>query len=227
MAQFAHDNPDAGLGIKFFMKPVEHPAKSKAAGRPIFEDREFVSIIFPGDNKREHVAPAHEMHFSSHHRRQMTYAERFQPIYDAWKATGAEAGGGTPLSAVTFLTPARVEELRAARVLTVEQLAGLPDVTIKRLGMGARDLVEQAQAYLKAAEGVSQVAAMQTQIDELKQMLAATRVAPPTDPFADMERDDLFNMATDAGLNPRANASRDSLVEMLNEAAKKKAREAA
>ncbi|MCU0905633.1 MAG: hypothetical protein MUE83_17460, partial [Tabrizicola sp.] len=63
------NDPDLTLGVEFFMKPVENKAKSKEAGRPIFEDREMVRIAFPGDSKREHVAPAHEMHYVSHHRR--------------------------------------------------------------------------------------------------------------------------------------------------------------
>lgn len=225
MAQFAQDNPDAGLGVKFFMKPVQHMAKSKEAGRPIFEDREYVSIIFPGDRTREHVAPAHEMHYVSHEKRQMTYAERFAPIYQAWKSDGMEGGVGTPLSAATFLTPAKLEEMKSQRIHTVEQLAALPDSAIRKLGMGARELVEQAQAYIKAAQGTSEVAALQAQIEELKAMLSATRVGPPQDapdPFEGLERDDLFNMASDAGLSPRSNASRESLVQMLTEAAKKK-----
>lgn len=217
------NDPDLTLGVEFFMKPVELPAQSKAAGRPIFEDQEFVRIAFPGDNKREHVAPAHEMHFVSHHRRQMTYAERFAASYKAFKDANGEYVAGTPLNQLPFLTEARRAEFRGAGIKTAEQLAGLSDVTIKKLGMGVREFVTQAQAFLKAAEGVSQVAAMQAQIDELKALLAApAKLAETSDPFDGMTRDDLFNMAADAGLEPRANASVDSLKAMLLDAAKKK-----
>lgn len=219
------NDPDLTLGVEFFMKPVENKAKSKAAGRPIFEDREMVRIAFPGDNKREHVAPAHEMHYVSHQRRQMTYADRFADRYRLFKDTNAEQIVGTPISQLPFLTEARRAELKAAGIKTAEQLAGLPDVTIKKMGMGTRDFVNQAQAFLKSASGTSQVAAMQTQIDELKALLE-NRTAPTAraeaDPFEDLSRDDLFNMATDAGLEPRANASVDSLKSLLLDAAKKK-----
>lgn len=221
------NDPDLTLGVEFFMKPVENPAKSKEAGRPIFEDREMVRIAFPGDNKREHVAPAHEVHYHSAARRQMTYAERFAETYRRFKEDNADQIVGTPLDQLPFLTAARRAEFRAAGIKTAEQLAGLPDVTIKKMGMGVREHVGQAQAYLKAAEGTSQVAAMQAQIDELKALLAGKsgpqhEPATAGDPFLGMERDDLFNMATDAGLEPRANASMDSLKAMLLEAAKKK-----
>jgi hypothetical protein len=216
------NDPDLTLGVEFFMKPVELKAKSKEAGRPIFEDREMVRIAFPGDSKREHVAPAHEMHYVSHHRRQMTYAERFADRYRLFKDENSEQIVGTPISQLPFLTEARRAEFKAAGIKTAEQLAGLPDVTIKRMGMGTRDFVTQAQAFLKTAEGTSQVAAMQAQIDELKALLAGKKPEPAADPFAGMERDDLFNMATDAGLEPRANASVESLKAMLLDAAKKK-----
>ena len=218
------NDPDLTLGVEFFTKPVEMVAKSKEAGRPIFEDRERVRIAFPGDNKREHVAPADEMHFVSHHRRQMTYAERFAGAYKAFKDANGEYVSGTPLSQLPFLTESRRAEFKAAGIKTAEQLAGLPDVTIKKLGMGTRDFVTQAQAYLKAAAGTAEITAMQAQIDELKALLSgkAVAAAPAADPFEGMERDDLYNMAVDAGLEPRANASRESLKALLLEAAKKK-----
>jgi hypothetical protein len=217
------NDPDLTLGVEFFMKPVEMPAKSKAAGRPIFEDREMVRIAFPGDSKREHVAPAHEVHYHSGQRCQMTYAERFADSYRRFKDENSDQIVGTPIGQLPFLTEARRAELKVVGIKTAEHLAGLPDVTIKKMGMGIRDLVTQAQAFLKSAEGTSHVAAMQAQIDELKARLAGKTAPSETpDAFAGMERDDLFNMATDAGLEPRANASLDSLKAMLMDAAKKK-----
>lgn len=218
------DNPDAALGIKFEVRAVEHPRKSKEAGRPIFEDREFVSIIFPGDNKRAHTAPAHEMHYVSHRKQQMTYAERFRSIYDAWKATGADQVVGTPLSAAPFVTPSVLEELRHQRIYTVEQLAGLPNAVQGKLGMNARDLVAQANDYLKAAAGTAEVSALRAELEAMRAQMAqmAAPKEAPADPFEGMSRDDLFNIATDAGLEPRANASAQSLREMIAEAAKKK-----
>ncbi len=219
------NDPDLTLGVEFFMKSFELAAETAKAGRPIFEDREMIRIAFPGDNKREHVAPAHEMHYVSAQRRQMTYAERFADSYRAFKANEGEHLVGTPLAQLPFLTEARRAEFRAAGIKTAEQLAGLSDVTIKKLGMGVRDFVNQAKAYMKAADSTSQVAAMQKQIDDLKAQLGRTREGAPLsahDPFDGMERDDLFNMASDAGLKPRADASAADLKALLLDAAKKK-----
>jgi hypothetical protein len=217
------ENPDETLGVKFFIKAMENPRKSKEAGRPIFDDVEMVSIIIPGDTKQERVAPAHEMHFVSHKRQQMTYAERFRTFYEAFRDEREDFIGGTPLDLVTFLTPSQREELTRQKIRTVEQLAGLQDRIINRMGPGWREKVEAAQAYLKRSEGTAEVEALKAQIAELQAMLAPAQ----SDPFDGFDRDDLFNMAQDAGLEPRANASRESLVKMLADAAAKKAKEAA
>lgn len=213
------DNPDLSLGVRFYIEPVENPAKSREAGRPIYDEREFVEIGFPADNKRKLVAPAHEMHYVAHAKRQMTYAERFPDVYRAFKDEVAGFVSGTPLSEVGFLTASKKSELKALNVLTVEQLAGLPDASLRKIGMGAREMMEEAQAFLKRASGSAEVDDLKRQIEELKAQMAPKAAV---DPFEGFERDDLFNMAQDAGLKPRANATRESLAEMLAEAAKKK-----
>lgn len=217
------DNPDMTLAVEFFTEAVEIPKETAKHGRPIFEDREFIRIAFPGDNKRELVAPAHEMHFVSHARKQMTYAERFPANYAAFKDGLAGAAVGTPLSVAPFLTPARQSELKALKITTVEQLAGLPDSILPKLGMGARDLMEKAKAYLAVASETAEVSALRRELAELKAAMSAPKAEPQTGgAFDGFDRDDLFNMATDAGLEPRSNASRDSLIAMLTEAAAKK-----
>lgn len=214
------ENPDNGLGVRFFLKPFENHNKSREAGRPIFDDREMIEIIFPADRKRTVVAPANEMHYVPHHKQQMTYAERFKPIYEQWKTGNAEYVHGTPLSQAAFATPAMIEEMKREKIVTVEQLAGLPDNAVARLGPGWRERRDQAQAFLKSADSTSEIAALRAEIERLK---AGQKVEPTGDQFDGFTDEDLMNMATDAGLEPRANASRKSLVKMLAEKAKEAA----
>lgn len=217
------DNPDLQLGVEFFARAVENQAKSREAGRPIFEDKEFVRIVIPGDRLREIVAPAQDMHFVSHERRQMTYAERFAPAYAAFRDGREVSAVGTPLEEAPFLTPARVAELKAQKITTVEQLAGIADANVSRaLGMGGRDLVEKAKTFIANANGMSEVEALKRQIDDLKAQMIKPSQGDISDQFSDLDRDDLFNMASDAGLAPRANASKASLLELLREAYAKK-----
>lgn len=217
--------PDATLGVEFFLEAVEHPAKSREAGRPICEDREFVRIRFPGDSKRELVAPAHEMHYVSAERRQMTYAERFAPAYEAFKAGITAYQSGTPLSSVGFLTPARRTELQALNIVTVEQLAGLDHRALGRLGMGARALMEEAQRYLAQANDVARTASLEAEVARLRALVEAQAApAQEPDPFDGFGDDDLANMIRDAGQEPPRRGGRAALIRTLREIGEARAR---
>jgi hypothetical protein len=217
------DNPDMQLGVEFFVKAIENPNKTREAGRPIFDDVEMVRIGFPADNKRVLVAPAHEMHYVPHAKQQMTYAQRFAASYAAFKDENEDFVNGTPLTEAPFLTNALREELKTQKVKTVEQLAGLPDVAIRRLGVGWRERVEQAQAFLKTADSVSEIAALRAELAALKAEKAPPAPAPIIDQFAGFDDEDLKNMIRDAGGDvPRGNASRAKLIERLQEIAAQK-----
>lgn len=214
-------NPDMQLGVEFFTKSVELKAKSEEAGRPIHEDREFVRITFPADNKRELVAPAHEMHYVTHLRQQLTYADRFKASYDAFADNKENFIEGTPLTEAPFMTKSKIEELKHFKVRSVEQLAGMPDASMKRMGFGARDLRDRAQAYLAAAQGTSEVESLKARIAELEALqLAPAKTENPFEGFSD---DDLKNMIRDAGGEvPKGNAKRETLVSRLNDIAAEK-----
>lgn len=223
------ENPDMQLAVEFFNKPVEIPRKSKEQGRPIFEDRAYIRIRFPADSKRELVAPAHEMHYVSHAKQQMTYAERFKANYDAWMADhAAEFLEGTPLAEATFLTEAKRAELRALNVKTVEQLAGLPQSSMRKLGMGGQALVQQAQDYLKRAEGVGEIEALKARIAELeageKAKPKAQKVTSQLEGFGD---DELKMMLADAGVEVDGRWGRQRLEQELQALADAKENEAA
>lgn len=216
------ENPDMGLGVRFYVKAVEHPRKSKEAGRPIFTDVEYVHIRFPADNKRELHAPAHEMHFVPHHKRQMTYAERFPEVYKAFREDQAEIVQGTPLSELPALTEAQRAEFKAQKIQTVEQLANLPDPAIKRLGMGARVAVEAAQVYLSKAGELGEIARLKAEIEALKaQSKPAKTTKDIADEFEGMTDDDLRNMLADAGVEADGRWGRKRLVSELQALAAK------
>lgn len=214
------DNPDLSLGVEFFTKAVLNPNKTRDEGRSIFDDVEYVRISFPADQKRELVAPANEMHYVSHAKEQMTYAERFAGSYNAFKEENTDYVSGTPIDELPALTSAKKAELKTLKVRTVEQLAGLPDAAIKKMGMGARDMVEMAQAFLDAASGTAEIADLRRQLAEMKMKVDAPK---PDDEFSDFSDDDLRNMIQDAGGEvPRGNARRETLVNRLQEIAAKK-----
>ncbi len=222
-------NPDTGLAVEFHTHAKENPRKSKEAGRPIYDNVEMVKIIFPGDNKSAHCAPANEMHYVSHHKAQMTYAERFPEHYKVFQAQTEEFLSGTPLQELPSLTAAKRAELIALNVKTVEQLAGLTSSAAKKCGMGTMDLVSSAQSYLETADNQSAVNEFKAKIAELEAQLAQGGQAPveiDTSQFDGMEVDDLKNAIRDAGGDlPKGPANRERLIGIIQEmdAAKKKA----
>lgn len=219
------DNPDLGLGVAFHVEAVQNQRKSKEAGRPIFDNVEHVTITFPGDNKRKLVAPAHEIHYVTHARRQMTYAERFPEVYKAFRDSGEVLVSGTPLSELPALTEAQRAELRAQKIHSIEQLAQLPDSIVKRMGMGARDMREKAEAYLISASGTAEVAELRQRLAEMEKLLSATPAPMPEDgdEFDGLSDDDLRNVLTDAGKEPDGRWGRKRLIEEIRALAEKAA----
>lgn len=230
------ENPDLSLGVEFYSKAVLNPRKTKAEGRPIYDDREYVRIAFPADNKRKLEAPAHEKHYNANAQTQMTYAERFSQVYAAFKEdTDMSAAHGTPLFEMTALTEAKRAELRGMGVKTVEQLAGLPDASMKRLGMGARDLVDSAKAFIDAAKGAAEVQALKDKIAQLESEISNGAQGQISDQPRDFSEelasytdDDIKNMIRDAGGKvPRGTSDRNDLLSIYAKLAEKAEEQAA
>jgi hypothetical protein len=134
------DPADARLWVKFEMRPRLDEAKSNEAGRPIYDEVEWIVIMVPGD--RDTVE------------RPISYQDkqRFSKQYDHWKSTGKEAVSGTPLESWPVITRSQVEELKHFRVRTVEDLANLADSSVQNF-MGLVSLKNKAKAFLEAASG--------------------------------------------------------------------------
>ena len=171
------------LFIEFKPEKVENAAKTKEAGRPIFDDIELCSIQHVGDQKTWFVAPAEERSIyvrdpggSGHY---ATYAECYYEHYRAFKEGQARAQSGTPVEELPFLSAAKRGELKALNIHTAEALAGLEGTPLTKLGMGGREMKNQAQAYLdRAKEGAmdaklaAQNARLQDEIEKMRETLA-------------------------------------------------------
>ena len=71
------------------------------------------------------------------------------------------ARAGTPLSELTFLSQGKRLELKALNIHTAEALASLDGGPLKMLGIGGREMKNQAAAYLAKAAGNADVFARQ------------------------------------------------------------------
>jgi hypothetical protein len=163
---------DDKLYVQFYVKAVMNNFKSAEAGRPIFDEKDFIRIIVPGDRNTvvdTVVSPE--------------YAHRFRSRYEAFKRNQAMPITGTPLSVWPHISVGMVAELAAAHVTTVEQLADLPDNLAQRF-MGINSLREKAKVFLKAAEDGAASSKLQMELEQrdneievMKRQMAEMQVA--------------------------------------------------
>lgn len=219
------------IHVEFLMLAVEDPKASREQGRPIYNEQETVHIRWVGDNKRDFYAPAHEkFQFDRDNGRYITYAERYPDHYKAFKDKTDQSGlNGTPLSELPFLSEAKRAELRALNIYTAENLAALEGGTLQKLGIGGRDLKNQAAAWIdKAAEAATRAAAnaendaLRQQIAEMQAQLASLMDQPaPADgsgsPFASWGDDDIrLWLDENGGERPHHRTGHERLVQMAD-----------
>ena len=222
------------IAPRFFIDAVEDVAETRKQGRPIFKDMEFVEVKFAGDRQRVHVAPAHEPFRRDKATNQwVTYAQEYAPIYQKFKDGITQDAIGTPLEEVPFLTASKRSELKALNIRNIEALASLDGQPLARLGMGGRELKNQAIAYLEKASGSADVIkmaaeneALKSQMDDLKaqmqELIAAQRSGKdepiPASPFDDFEDEDIRNWLEGGGFEVDRRWGRKKLIEKANEA---------
>ena len=215
---------------RFFKEAVLNEAKTKLEGRPVFDDMEMVEISYPGDRNQRLVRLVDEAISNGG----PTYAELYPDYYAAFKRGEARSVSGTPLEHWPILTTSRVAELKACNILSVDELAAVSDGNLVKLGPGARDLREQARAYLDSAKGGAGVAAMAQEIANLKKMVEALTSngdrattpdpIPPSDPVTvdinDASDEQLKQFIKEqTGAAPRGNISRETLLSRVAELA--------
>ena len=161
--QMQRQNPDRNLNLRFFSEAIENKAKSLEAGRPIHDQIDFVEINVAGsrDTVVEKMGAAQR--------------QRFAAQYEMWKKTQAQPVDGTDLAVVPFLNIAQIKDFKASNVMTLEQLAGLSDTNVQKLGMGAVEARKKAQAYMKAAGDSAFSQRLVTENETLKRDLVATK----------------------------------------------------
>lgn len=139
-------NPDDLLWVQFSIKPIRNTFRSENEGRPIFEDQLWIEIRVPGNALTIIERPALEAD-----------KLRFPRQWAYFQQTHGTDGQniGTPLSQWPLLRPSQVEELRALKFYTVEQVAFASDAQLSSMGMGPGmsplSFRERAKLYLETA----------------------------------------------------------------------------
>lgn len=216
---------DALVVPRFYIYTTENKAKSKEAGRPIFDDMEAVEVRFAGNRQTVSVFPAHavcgQVQDEDGDSRVVTYAERWPEQYKRFKAKSQQIAAGTPVDELPFLTQAKRSELKALSIYTCEALSLLDGQELKNLGQGGRELKNQAQAYLDKAAGTADVSRMASEITELRQLVAelqAGKVDAEASEFATWQPDEIKNWIEEKiGERPKGNPNLATLIKRADE----------
>lgn len=150
------EETDKRLHVEFEARPVLMEFLSNEKGRPIYETRDFIKIIQPGERDQlvREVREEDKWRWPRH--------------WEAYSNQRAQVPDGTPLAVLYPGSPHEVEMLRHLKIFTVEQLVGLTEQGISRLGMGGRERVQRAKDFLEAATRHEGASRLQQQCDELR-----------------------------------------------------------
>lgn len=235
------NNNEALITPIFKAMAIKDEAATKKAGRPIFKDVEMVEIVIAGDRHFRPTVGAHDF-WKNIEGEAITYAMRWPDQYRRFKEGRAQTAEGTPVEELPFLTQAKRYELKALGIYTADALAALDGKNLKTLGIGGRELKDQARAYLDNAHGSANVTAMARELAAVRAELEAMRadavrrpepvadmpVAPelldPPSEFESWSDEELkLHIAGETGSRPLGNPSHETLVKMADELAEKQA----
>lgn len=168
--------PQHGVTPIFWTEERIDGEKSAAAGYNVYYSQEMVNFRIAGDLKSEPSMKVTDR-----------IRQQWKPQYDAWKAGREAPVDGIPLSVWHGFPPALAKTLAFHHILTVEQLAALPDGKAGNLGLGAEAWRRKAGDYLKIAKEDQaaqrlhdelvkrddELALMKAQLQQLQTMLAS------------------------------------------------------
>lgn len=149
--RYAHD---ARLYVEFYRKPVQHEAQSREAGRAIYVEVDYIRIHTPGDKSSVIERPVDALD-----------AQRFADRYAKWKAGQEEAVSGTPLTALPGMTPAKAEEYKFFKIVTVEQLADAAD-NLGQKFLGFQQDKARAKAFIQVAANNAPIEKMNEELQK-------------------------------------------------------------
>lgn len=147
--------------VRFEKRPVEDRALSISNGHFTTVDVDF-AIITPHGTSDEipRVVKDWFEYLTQSVREERTPAKFFEYYRDCYEhyLKGEEAPlKGTPIKDWPPLSPAQRANLIAVRVYTVEDLASANEATLGQMGMGARELQQKAENWLKSSTDLGKI----------------------------------------------------------------------
>lgn len=177
-----NERTDRPAYVRFERRAMEDKAATLAAGTGtvIYKNVDFAKITPPYSKDVIEVKVAQwllnmEMDVRNE-RMPKEWMERYKAAYKAWLNGQELPLNGTPVRGWGVISPAQQETLIRMNILTVEDLGGVNDEGIRRIGMGGTELKHKAQAWLSQHHDKGPLtlenAALKTQVGNLQAQLA-------------------------------------------------------
>jgi hypothetical protein len=162
--------------IKFEVRPHEDRNASIEAGHYVAVDVDY-AVITPAGSKDEIPRIFNEWieqltQGIRDGRFKPEYVQAIKGMYEAWKEGLEIPVDGTPIRGWTVLGPSDQENIIAARIRTVEDLAEANEQTLMSLGVGSRVMKQKAQAWLDSSnsngKATEKISALQSELKDQK-----------------------------------------------------------
>lgn len=147
--------------VRFEKRPVEDRALSIANGHFTTSDVDF-AIITPHGTSDEIPRVVKDWftyldQSAREDRIPQKFVEYYKECYDHYLKGEETPLKGTPIKDWPPLSPAQRTNLIAVRVYTVEDLASANEATLALMGMGARELQQKADNWLKSSTDLGKI----------------------------------------------------------------------
>lgn len=145
--------------VHFEERSIEDRAASLTAGSIQMKAIDYVILSQPGSKdsvEKEAVPWLDELHKNKAF--DPMWVSRVKEHYKLWKQGHEITPDGTHIRMWAAIDKGQADTLIGARILTVEDLAGANEESLRRVGIGARALQQKARAWLEAAQKTGKTA---------------------------------------------------------------------
>ena len=156
VSELAIERKDRPAHVRFKREAVEDKAAGLKAGHYVAKDVDFAHIT-PGYSKDVMIYKVATWMTLLDQQQQSgqlpaAWVQAYKEQYRAWQNGQELPLHGIPIKGWAVISPAQQETLIKMNVLTVEDLCGINDEGIRRIGMGGVDLKNKAKAWLAQAQ---------------------------------------------------------------------------
>lgn len=177
----AEERKERPAYVRFERKAVEDRTASVLKGSAVMKDVDY-AIITPVGTKDE--IPRVVSEWLPHLTQQVKemrlppdHEQHYRHAYERWKAGEELPLAGTPIKGWQVLSPSAQANVIAANIRTVEDLAAANGEATARIGMGAVEMKQKAENWLRASKDIGTVVQLNAALSSENERLKAAVVA--------------------------------------------------